>query len=1291
MKNLFYIFLLTTILNIHVRGGVVPTSSHESEGRAKLGFTENKGQIVDQNYDARPDVLFGGQSNGLAFHLRKNGISYQLNRIDKWKEEDVPTTKEKSKVIEQQTIYRIDINWLNVNSNAVIRKELPLDGRFNFYTAGCPEGGALNVKTYKEVTYEGLYSGIDLKWYEKNGELKYDYLCAAGTDYKQIQLEIKGAESITINNTGELVIRTPLGIITEKKPLVLQQGIELKSKWVKKGSILSFEIENLNVELPYVIDPVVRLWGTYYGGSDNENARSCKTDASGNVYMAGTTESATNIATTGAHQTVLGGGTQDAFLSKFNTNGVLLWGTYYGGSASDFGNFCAVDASSNIYLIGQTSSTNNISTAGAHQTAIAGGTDGFVVKFNSSGVRQWGTYYGGGQEDNLISCDVDASGNLFVLGTTQSISGVITAGAHQVSLGGSFDALLVKFNSSGVRQWATYYGGTGFEQGYSCSVDASGDVYISGQTASNTNIATTGAHQISYAGGGNDGFLAKFNTAGVRQWGTYYGGSSADSFYFISTDGSGNVYATGETWSFSNIATTGAHDVSLSGSADAFLVKFNSSGVRQWATYYGGPGIEDGNACFTDVLGNVYMSGGSTSTSDISTTGTHQTALSGGRDAFLVKFNSSGVRQWGTYYGGTSNEFSRCSTMDTSQNIFMVGSTESAGNISTTGAHQTALSGISDAFLVKFRDCQGLIPTASVNATVCAGSSLNFSASISGTVTPTYSWSGPASFTASVQNPSILSASVANVGTYTVTANSGNGCIFSQTTTVNVVNPQPTVSVNNGTICSGNSFTIVPSGASTYTIQGGSNVVSPLTNTSYTVVGSSTAGCISANTATSNVTVNVSPTVSVNSGTICSGNSFTIVPSGASTYTIQGGSNVVSPSANTSYTVRGTGSNGCLSINTATSNVTVNTTPTVSVNNGTICSGNSFTIVPSGASTYTIQGGSNVVSPSANTSYTVVGSSTAGCISANTATSNVTVNVSPTVSVNNGTICSGNSFTIVPSGASTYTIQGGSNVVSPSANTSYTVIGTGSNGCLSANTATSNVTVNPNPTVTVNSGAVCSGNSFTIVPSGANTYTIEGGNAVVSPTANTSYTITGTSAAGCLSSNTATSNVTVNPNPTVTAATSATNFICVGQSATLTASGASTYTFNPGGTGANIVVSPTVTTTYTVTGTDGNGCSGTAVITQSVSACTGIDANAMANTGFRLYPNPTNGMLYVESHVFGENVTIKIMNALGQLVQTELLQAHKTSLAVEHLPNGLYFVQVISNGKALEANRFVKQ
>lgn len=1191
-----------------------------------IAFTENKGQVHDQNYKPRPDVLFGAMAGNMAFHIKTTGVSYQLYRVDKYKEVEDLKTKEKRKEIDQQTIYRIDLNWVNVNKNFTTTTDKTLDGYNNYYTEGCPEGGALNVKSFSGVTLHNLYTGVNLHYYEKNGQLKYDYIVAPNANYKQIQLQIKGAQ-LQLQKNGSLLLKTPLGIIEEHAPIVYQNGKKLKANYVLNGKVLGFNVENYNPSQQMIIDPVVRLWGTYYGGSGNEEGYSCTTDVSGNVCIAGFTSSniGTVIATTGAHQAACGG-VNDAFLAKFNSNGVRQWGTYYGGIWNDQGFSCTTDASGNVYLAGYTESNTGtvIATAGAHQSVSDGSGDAFLVKFNASGVRQWGTYYGGSGYDYSFSCSNDVLGNVYIAGRTNSNIGTViaTTGAHQAVNGGVNDAFLVKFNSSGVRQWGTYYGGTGGDEGRSCVTDAGGNVYLTGITTSSTSsiFASAGAHQTAF-GGNMDAFLVKFNSSGVRQWGTFYGGVLNDLGYSCATDNGGNIYLAGVTQSNSGtvIATNGAHQDIHAGGQDAFLVKFNGSGTRQWGTYYGGTNIESNISCNVSNSGKIALSGyteSSTGTIIATPNGFQPNSVCCSGDAFIAEFNSLGIRLWGSYYGSPSgSDYGNACKYDLNDDVFLVGTTYSGTGtaIATTSSHQSVIGGSPDAFLVKFKDCPALGTTINANTPLCQNSTLNFTTTVTSTLTLNYNWQGPNSFTANIQNPSIANAGTVNAGTYTLSVNDGQGC--SETATVSVtVNLKPIVVVNSGSICSGNSFTINPSGANTYTIQGGNAVVSPNTTNSYTVVGTGTNGCVS-DIATSNVTVFTTPTITVNSGAICTGNSFTINTGGANTYTIQGGNAVVSPTINTSYTIAGTSTAGCISNTFATANITVNATPTIAVNSGAICSGNSFTINPSGANTYTIQGGNAVVSPTINTTYTVAGTSTAGCVSASSATSNVTVNANPTITaISNQTLCLGNNFTLTPSGATSYTVTQGVSLPA----------------------------------------------SFT-------------SSIVITPTAGLSiYTVTGTNSLSCSGSNTL--STLVNPNPNVTAVTSATNFICIGQSATLTASGASTYTFNPGGNGSSIVVSPSVTTNYTVTGTDANSCQNTAVVTQSVDACTSIQNLASgATVNVLVYPNPSSGVFQID--VF-EPAELKVFNSVCQLIYQNNVEVGSIKLDLSKFANGVYVLQV---------------
>jgi len=296
-----------------------------------ISFTENKGQVKDQNWQPRPDVIFSGNSGNMIYHMRTDGISYQQYRIDTWKEEQGIKGLEGEIVPEQTTIYRTDVYWEGINNNYKIEKEIALAGYNNYYNV--PEGTApaLFVKAYKEVWLKNLYNGIDLHYYGSGTTLKYDFVVAPQSDYQQIKIRIAGAK-LNIKEDGSLQMITPLGIIEEGKPMAYQGDMQVEAYWELDDNILTIKLGKYNKAEKLYIDPPVREWGTYYGGDDVEFGQACATDALGNIFAAGITASTMSIATAGAHQTVKGtGSNRDAYLIKFNTNGVRQWGTYYGG------------------------------------------------------------------------------------------------------------------------------------------------------------------------------------------------------------------------------------------------------------------------------------------------------------------------------------------------------------------------------------------------------------------------------------------------------------------------------------------------------------------------------------------------------------------------------------------------------------------------------------------------------------------------------------------------------------------------------------------------------------------------------------------------------------------------------------------------------------------------------------------------------------------------------------------------------------------------------------------------
>ncbi len=376
----------------------------------------------------------------------------------------------------------------------------------------------------------------------------------------------------------------------------------------------------------------------------------------------------------------------------------LVWATYYGAIGLENAYGVSADSIGNTYMAGYSTSNTAIA-MGGFQNTFAGQQDGFLVKFDPAGVRIWATYYGGASSDHAQAVALDDTANIYVAGNTTSSTGISFAG-HQMARGGgvTYDAFLVKFTAAGLRVWGTYYGAINSDDGTGVTVDATG-VYLSGTTLSTTAIAFNGA-QNSFAGGNSDAFLAKFNAAGTRLWGTYCGGAAQDQSSHSCVDNAGNAFLVGSTYSTTGIALNGFQNV-YAGAKDAFVVKYSSTGTKLWGTYYGGASSEDGNGVATDTSGNVYLVGSTRSTSGIAFNG-FQNSIVSGLAAFLVKFDPSGTRLWGTYnwsdvYTPLSGDAVTC---DRYGNPIIIGWEN--GNHAVVNGQPNPSWGISDDYFFKF-------------------------------------------------------------------------------------------------------------------------------------------------------------------------------------------------------------------------------------------------------------------------------------------------------------------------------------------------------------------------------------------------------------------------------------------------------------------------------------------------------------------------------------------------------------------------------------------------------------
>jgi len=292
---------------------------------------------------------------------------------------------------------------------------------------------------------------------------------------------------------------------------------------------------------------------------------------------------------------------------------------------------------------------------------------------------------------------IDASGNAYVTGDTDSSDFPTTPGALQTTFGGFVDIFVTKLNAAGSAVlYSTYLGGSDLDYGAGIAVDASGNAYITGQTASLNFPTTPGAFRTAF-GGGRDAFVSKLNAAGsALLYSTYLGGSDYDEGDGIAVDASGNAYVTGDTFSSDFSTTPGAFQTTFGGFVDIFVSKLNATGsALLYSTYLGGSSDDRGLGIALDPSGNGYVTGITASSNFPTTPGAFQTTSGGGWDAFVTKLNAAGsALLYSTYLGGSGNDYGFSIAIDASGNAYGTGLTGSGNFPITPGAFQTTCCGV---------------------------------------------------------------------------------------------------------------------------------------------------------------------------------------------------------------------------------------------------------------------------------------------------------------------------------------------------------------------------------------------------------------------------------------------------------------------------------------------------------------------------------------------------------------------------------------------------------------------
>ena len=643
-----------------------------------LTFTKNNGQWNEK-------VLFRANAGGATMWFASDGAYYQFTRSIPGDEENIDATDPINFLHnrfdhepKQYETMMIKANFVGANPSPLMRGEELLEYKCNYFIGNEPNKWRTDVPNYKAVVYEEVYAGIDLKYYGNVHQMEYDFIVSPGADYSQIRIEYDGVKSVSVNDSGQLVIETTWGEVIERCPVIYQidcdSRISLAGQYksINEKSIGFKLCEEYNSALALVIDPVLD-YSTYLGGDGIEFAMDIAIDIAGSAYLTGITESS-DFPIQASFQEIRGGN-HDVFITKLNPAGDgLIYSTYLGGSLEDQGYGIALDAMGNSYISGYTESVD-FPIQGPFQED-QGYRDAFVTKISADGSTLiYSTYLGGEANEQGQDIVVDGSNYAYITGYTNS-DHFPTNGAFQPNNAhqGSSDVFVTKLNATGDGLvYSTYLGGSGGDNGYAIAVDATGCAYITGSTFA-SNFPTCNAFQAQ-RNGPVDAFITKLSATGDDLiYSTYLGGSTIEIGQDIALSLSGCAYITGETRS-TNFPILNEYQVYQGGNSDVFVSKLNSSGDGLiYSTYLGGSDSDEGWGITLDNVGCAYITGRTYSTNF--PTQRELQVNQYGVDAFLSVLNSDGDGlTYSTYLGGNSSDMGIGITSDDHGHLFVAGYT----------------------------------------------------------------------------------------------------------------------------------------------------------------------------------------------------------------------------------------------------------------------------------------------------------------------------------------------------------------------------------------------------------------------------------------------------------------------------------------------------------------------------------------------------------------------------------------------------------------------------------------
>jgi len=664
----------------------------EDYKNAQVYFVENQGQLNNGK-----DVEFYVQNNGFRAYFERDTITYQFIYSE--------GNETRSYSLKQ---HFIDSSAEEING--LDKKEAV----FNYFSGNDPEKWHSNVPTYSSILYEDIYPNIDLEFIGSGNSIKYNFLVE--DDPKIITFRYEGQNGLEIDKNGDLMIKTPIGILREKSPYVYQiingEKVEVGCKYTIDNGIVSFSVGGYNQNYPLVIDPLIE-WSTYLGGTNNDFIKGMSIE-NNCCYVTGYTSSANFPITAGSFDQI-NESSREIFVTKFNELGTsIIFSTYISSLGTFDGYLNGIDVENGYpYITGWTRDPNFPTTVGAFDRIYNGSDDVFVVKLSQDGALLiYSTFIGGHDWENGRAIRVE-NGYAYIAGDTTSNDFPTTPNAYDAYCN-TRDVFVAKVSQDGSE--LLYSSIIGHHSGgeYCFGLDVEDQImYITGYTEKNATIfpTTLNAFDRIHHGGNYDGFFAKIDTNSFGQsslvYSTLFGGSGGYDVGSGIKVYQGIVSISGYTESSDFPTTLNAFDTSYNGENDAFLIIFNTnlSGIESlvYSTFIGGSQDENGYSLDLDQ-NEIYITG-YTGSSDFPTTlNAFDTSFNGIQDAFLLIINpySSGSSDlaYSTFLGG-SNTDTGIALNKHEQNIYISGTTSSNNFPVTNGSYDNSYNGGTDSFILK--------------------------------------------------------------------------------------------------------------------------------------------------------------------------------------------------------------------------------------------------------------------------------------------------------------------------------------------------------------------------------------------------------------------------------------------------------------------------------------------------------------------------------------------------------------------------------------------------------------